>query len=88
MSAIEENVGLKVIKRGDKTKVKQKVMPARQLYRRSTVARMLDCDIQLLRRIEADGRLTPVRLRSMHVFYDAGEVDRLVKGAKRKGARR
>src|SRR5262245_23456028 len=52
---------------------------ARQLYRRATVAKILDCHVHLLRRLEIDGRLHPVKLRT-HVFYKCEEVHRLVQG--------
>jgi hypothetical protein len=56
---------------------KQQITPAKRLYRRKTAAQILDCDIQMLRRAERDGRLTPIRLGLKDVFYACAEVDAL-----------
>jgi hypothetical protein len=85
MSANDESV-LTIVKRGKKKgETKTKMMPARQLYRRSTAARVLDCDISLLKAIEKDGtgRLTPIRLHGTHVHYEVGQVHALARGGKR-----
>jgi predicted site-specific integrase-resolvase len=54
--------------------------PARRLYRRATAAEILDTSITMMKRLEREGRLTPVRLGGRDVFYPADEVHRLADG--------
>jgi hypothetical protein len=65
-----------------------KEMPARKLLRRKTAATVLDCDIQLLKRLEKEGKLTPIRLGKRYVSYGVGEVEALAQGHKRRRAPR
>jgi hypothetical protein len=55
-------------------------IPTRRLYRRATAAHLLNCSISLLKRLEKDGRLTPIRLGSRDVFYAVAQVHRLAGG--------
>ena len=47
----------------------------RKLYRRSTAAALLDTSINTLKRLEAEGRLTPVRLGRRDVVAERVGVD-------------
>ncbi|MFZ1885542.1 MAG: hypothetical protein WAU53_18580 [Rhodoplanes sp.] len=47
---------------------------ARRLYRRATAAAVLDTSINMMKRLEKEGKLTPVRLGSRDVFYLVDQV--------------
>jgi hypothetical protein len=53
---------------------------ARKLYRRATAAAMLDTSVTMMKKLEAAGKLTPVRLGSRDVFYKAEQVEALAAG--------
>lgn len=55
-------------------------MPARLLIRRARAARVLDISINMLKRLEKSGRLTPVRIGSRDIFYAVREVEALAAG--------
>ncbi|HEY7248687.1 MAG TPA: hypothetical protein VH678_32895 [Xanthobacteraceae bacterium] len=59
---------------------KKATTPGRQLYRRATAAMILDTSVTMLKKLEREGRLTPVRLGGRDVFYRASEVDALANG--------
>lgn len=54
--------------------------PRRRLYRRATAAALLDTSINMLKRLEKQGKLTPLRLGGRDIFYRADEVDALAAG--------
>ena len=56
--------------------------PVRRLVRRRTAAEELDVSISMLKRLERDGRLTPIRLGSSgrDVFYSVSDIEALVDG--------
>ena len=54
--------------------------PPRRLYRRATAAEILDSSVSMLKRLEREGRLTPIRIGSRDVHYSADEVHRLADG--------
>jgi hypothetical protein len=54
--------------------------PPKKLYRRRTAAEVLDCDIQMLKQLEKQGRLHPIRLNRLHVFYDVEEIHAIARG--------
>jgi hypothetical protein len=58
----------------------KETMPPKKLYRRRTAAEVLDCDIQMLKQLEKQGRLHPIRLNRLHVFYRSEEVEALARG--------
>jgi hypothetical protein len=59
---------------------RRETMPAKRLYRRKTAAEILDCDIQLLKRLEKEGKLHAIRLGRRDVFYTADEIEALARG--------
>jgi hypothetical protein len=59
---------------------KDEPLPARRLYRRNTAAQILDCAVDMLRQLEKQGKLHPIRLNKLHVFYAAEEVDAIARG--------
>jgi hypothetical protein len=63
----------------ERVKPKTTTVP-RKFYRRATAAEVLDCDIQMLKRLEKQGRLHPIRLNQLHVFYAAEEIEALARG--------
>ena len=58
----------------------KETMPPKKLYRRRTAAEVLDCDIQMLKQLEKQGRLHPIRLNRLHVFYDVEEIHAIARG--------
>ncbi len=54
--------------------------PPRRLYRRATAAEMPDTSISMMKRLEAEDRLTPVRPGGRDVFYPATEIEALANG--------
>jgi predicted site-specific integrase-resolvase len=48
--------------------------PLRRLVRRRTAAEELGTSISMMKRLERDGKLTPIRLRTRDVFYPAEQV--------------
>jgi hypothetical protein len=59
---------------------RKKPKVARKLYRRATAAAMLDSSVTMMKRLEGEGRLTPVRLGSRDVFYNAEQIEALAQG--------
>ncbi|MGA8155953.1 MAG: hypothetical protein WB822_07015 [Rhodoplanes sp.] len=47
---------------------------ARRLYRRATATAVLDTSINMMKRLEKEGKLTPVRLGSRDVFHLVDQV--------------
>ena len=60
--------------------VKRREVIRRRLYRRATAAAVLDTSINMLKRLEADGKLTVIRLGGRDVFYPATQVEALASG--------
>jgi hypothetical protein len=60
------------------TKIKR--VGPRRLYRRATAAALLDTSVNMMKKLEREGRLKPIRLGARDVFYAAEQVDALVKG--------
>jgi hypothetical protein len=58
---------------------KAKIGP-RRLYRRATAAALLDTSVKMMKKLEREGRLKPIRLGQRDVFYSAEQVDALVTG--------
>jgi hypothetical protein len=63
------------------------ITPGQRLYRRATTARILGCHVSLVKRLEQEGKLTPVRLLGPrgHVFHHVEQVEALTRG--RRGRR-
>jgi hypothetical protein len=56
------------------------INPAKKLLRRATAARMLDTSVTMMKRLEAMGRVRPIRLGGRDVFYATSEIDALARG--------
>jgi hypothetical protein len=52
----------------------------RRLYRRATAAALLDTSVNMMKKLEREGRLKPIRLGQRDVFYDSQQIDDLVRG--------
>lgn len=52
----------------------------RRLVRRATAAEILDTSLSMLKRLEREGRLTPVRLGARDIYYSAEEIEVLASG--------
>jgi hypothetical protein len=52
----------------------------RRLYRRATAATLLDTSVNMMKKLEREGRLKPIRLGQRDVFYDSQQIDDLVRG--------
>ena len=52
----------------------------RRLYRRATAAALLDTSVNMMKKLEREGRLKPIRLGQRDVFYDSQRIDVLVRG--------
>ena len=63
----------------EKGKKIKRVVP-RRLYRRATAAALLDTSVNMMKKLEREGRLKPIRLGQRDVFYDSQQIDDLVRG--------
>ena len=59
---------------------KHKDARRRRLYRRKTTMEVLDCSLNMVKRLEADGRLRKIRLGTRDIFHDAEQVESLASG--------
>jgi hypothetical protein len=63
-----------------KTTTNNQINPAKKLLRRATAARVLDTSVTMMKRLEAMGRVRPIRLGGRDVFYAASEIEALARG--------
>ena len=54
-------------------------------YRRRTTMEILDCSLQMVKRLETEGKLTKVRLGTRDVHHPAEEVEALAEGGRDDG---
>ena len=52
----------------------------RRLYRRRTTMEVLDCSLNMVKRLEAAGKLRKIKLGTRDIFHDADEVEVLAQG--------
>jgi hypothetical protein len=57
----------------------EQIKPAQQLYRRATAAKVLDCHVSLLKRLEDLGVLSGIRLGLRDTFYHVEDIERLAR---------
>ena len=56
---------------------KQKASRRRRLFRRKTTMEVLDCSLNMVKRLEQAGKLRKIRLGTRDVFHDAEQVESL-----------
>jgi hypothetical protein len=61
---------------------------AQKLLRRATAAKMLDTSVSMMKRLEALGRLRPIKLGTRCVFYTTEQVEALANPERKQSKQR